>query len=100
MRPVGPHDHVQRLIDRWGSPAHQVPTPRYSPGHAPWWTSAAVTIQCQSVEETPPRAPAPHVHSQCQRPSASHATAGWWLRRAVRLRVMVLMTVKRNGRRR
>ena len=54
-----------------------------------------MTIQCQSVEDTPPRAPAPHPNSQCQRPSASHDTAGWWLRRAVRLRVMVLIPVKR-----
>ena len=65
--------------------------PAHSPGQVLSWTRAAVTIQCQSVEADPPRAPAPHVHSQCQRPSASHATAGWWLRRAVRLRVMVLM---------
>ncbi|WP_345203428.1 hypothetical protein [Fodinibacter luteus] len=55
-----------------------------------------MTIQCQSVVLDPPRAPAPQVHSQCQRPSASHATAGWWLRRAVRRRVKVLMPGKRT----
>ena len=41
---------------------------------------------------------APQEHSQCQRPSASHETAGWWLRRAVRRRVLVLMSGKRGGR--
>jgi hypothetical protein len=69
----------------------------HSPGQAPWCTRAAVTIQCQSVEAAPPRAPAPQVHSQCQRPRLSHETAGWWLRRAVRLRVMVLMPGRRPG---
>ena len=67
----------------------------HSPGQELWWTRAAVTIQCQSVAADPPRAPAPHGHSQCQRPSASHVTAGWWLRRAVRRRVKVLMPVRR-----
>jgi hypothetical protein len=59
----------------------------YSPGQVLWWTSAAVTIQCHSAWSEAPRLPAPHPHSQCQRPRASHDTAGWWLRRAVGLRL-------------
>ena len=69
----------------------------HSPGQVLWWTRAAVTVDCQPADADAPWLPAPQAHSQCQRPSMSCPTAGWWLRRAVRRRVVLLMSEKSAG---
>ena len=62
----------------------------YSPGTWLWWTSAAVSAPCQPLGNEDPRAPHPHCH--CHLPRPSQWTTGWWLRRAVRRRRVLMDT--------
>ena len=63
----------------------------YSPGTWLWWTSAAVSAPCQPLGNDDPRAPQPHDH--CHLPRASQCTTGWWLRRALRRRRVLMHRV-------
>ncbi len=63
----------------------------YSPGTWLWWTSAAVSAPCQPLGKEDPRAPQPQRH--CHLPMPSQWTTGWWLRRAVRRRRVLMWRV-------